>query len=406
MPIELAPTANNRSADEPANRRRHAVELERRLRLLLEQAPELDDLPSWQAGPGGEHLAGLDSHLTALCNLMLERIRERAAALSADQCVRYCELMAELHALRREHADRLAGERLMALTGVADVLGCAGDDVDVRRLLQRAAQEAARICGLDRVMIFRLNDARLIPEVTYFVGHAEWAAEVLERARQNPIELSTMRYELEMIRRRTAALITEPRDDPRIWGPTLRELDTEGFVSVPVSAGGVVIATLHGDTYFSGRRLDLIDRDTLAAFATGLGHALERADLIERLHAQREAVRALARAAERTVDDLCDEDFALGRTRPVSAGTDAAGHPTRRPGPGRPGPLDAGLTPRESEIMALMAGGATNGEIARRLVVTEGTVKTHVKHVLRKLGAVNRAQAVSFYLRGRLPGSS
>jgi DNA-binding CsgD family transcriptional regulator len=406
MPIELAPTGHNRSPDEPANRRRHALDIERRLRLLLEQAPELGELPSWQAGPVGEHLGGLGGHLTELGRVVLDRIRDGAAELSPGQCIRYCELMAELNALRCEHVDRLAGERLKALTGVPDLLGGASGDVDTRRLLQRAAEEAARICGLDRVMIFRLDDARLIPEVTYFVGHAEWAAEVLERARQNPIELSAMRYEVEMIRRRAAALITQPRDDPRIWGPTLHELATEGFVSVPVSVGGRVVATLHGDTYFSGRRLDLIDRDTLAAFAGGLGHALERADLIERLHVQRDAVRALARSAEQTVDDLCGDEFHLGRERrggPEPASTRQSAPPGHHT---RPGPTGAGLTNREGEIMALIAGGATNGEIARRLVVTEGTVKTHVKHVLRKLGAVNRAQAVSFYLRGRLPGPS
>ncbi len=46
-----------------------------------------------------------------------------------------------------------------------------------------------------------------------------------------------------------------------------------------------------------------------------------------------------------------------------------------------------------------MAAGKTNGEIARALVVTEGTVKFHVKNVLRKMQASNRADATSRYLR-------
>jgi DNA-binding NarL/FixJ family response regulator len=56
------------------------------------------------------------------------------------------------------------------------------------------------------------------------------------------------------------------------------------------------------------------------------------------------------------------------------------------------------LTRREAEVLALMSTGAGNGEISRRLVITEATVKSHVKHLLRKLGAANRAQAVSIYL--------
>jgi DNA-binding NarL/FixJ family response regulator len=57
------------------------------------------------------------------------------------------------------------------------------------------------------------------------------------------------------------------------------------------------------------------------------------------------------------------------------------------------------LTNRELEVLQLMAEGATNAEIARQLVITEGTVKSHVKHVLRKLRAGNRVAAVSRYLK-------
>jgi DNA-binding CsgD family transcriptional regulator len=46
----------------------------------------------------------------------------------------------------------------------------------------------------------------------------------------------------------------------------------------------------------------------------------------------------------------------------------------------------------------MMAEGASNAEIAARLWITEGTVKTHVKHILRKLRASNRTQAASMYL--------
>jgi DNA-binding NarL/FixJ family response regulator len=67
--------------------------------------------------------------------------------------------------------------------------------------------------------------------------------------------------------------------------------------------------------------------------------------------------------------------------------------------PGPSSPLGMLLTAREQEVLELMATGATNSQIARELVVSEGTVKSHVKRILRKLRVDNRAGAVARYLR-------
>jgi DNA-binding NarL/FixJ family response regulator len=71
-----------------------------------------------------------------------------------------------------------------------------------------------------------------------------------------------------------------------------------------------------------------------------------------------------------------------------------------------PLPLPAGLTPREAEVLSLIASGMSNREIAVHLVLSEGTVKSHVNHLLAKIDARDRAQAVTFaYQRGlALPG--
>ena len=53
-----------------------------------------------------------------------------------------------------------------------------------------------------------------------------------------------------------------------------------------------------------------------------------------------------------------------------------------------------GITPRELEILGLIAGGLSNREIAARLFVSENTVKTHSSRVFDKLGAKRRTQAV------------
>jgi DNA-binding NarL/FixJ family response regulator len=81
----------------------------------------------------------------------------------------------------------------------------------------------------------------------------------------------------------------------------------------------------------------------------------------------------------------------------------------RRPGPApvAPGALEV-LTDREREVLALVAQGLSNGEIAEHLVVSPATSKTHVSRLLTKLGARDRAQLVALaYETGLvIPGAS
>ena len=79
---------------------------------------------------------------------------------------------------------------------------------------------------------------------------------------------------------------------------------------------------------------------------------------------------------------------------------------TRSPGPqpeaAAPSTADADdLTPREAEVLRLIAGGQSNREIARSLFVSEATVKTHVNRIFAKTGSRDRAQATRYaYING------
>jgi NarL family two-component system response regulator LiaR len=70
---------------------------------------------------------------------------------------------------------------------------------------------------------------------------------------------------------------------------------------------------------------------------------------------------------------------------------------------GDEGPLDR-LTPREREVLVLIGRGFPNKRIARELDVSEKTIKTHVGHVLAKLGVTDRTQAAVFAVRAGLVG--
>ena len=73
------------------------------------------------------------------------------------------------------------------------------------------------------------------------------------------------------------------------------------------------------------------------------------------------------------------------------------------PAPVAPGPR-ATLTPRESEILALVAEGRSNGEIGRQLFISTKTVSVHVSNILGKLGAAGRTEAAAIARREGLLG--
>jgi DNA-binding NarL/FixJ family response regulator len=79
-----------------------------------------------------------------------------------------------------------------------------------------------------------------------------------------------------------------------------------------------------------------------------------------------------------------------------------------RSAPAEPPPAVAELTPREQEVLALLVRGLSNPEICERLVISEATAKTHVAHILQKLGVRDRVQAVIYaYESGWVaPGSA
>ncbi len=108
-----------------------------------------------------------------------------------------------------------------------------------------------------------------------------------------------------------------------------------------------------------------------------------------------EAIRAAA-AGRSLMDGAVQASLVAALSAPTAPG--ATGPTVTDPSP----ESLSGLTSRELEVLALVAEGKSNREIARQLVVSEATVKTHVNHLLAKVGVRDRAAAVAYAYRHHL----
>jgi LuxR family transcriptional regulator, regulator of acetate metabolism len=204
-----------------------------------------------------------------------------------------------------------------------------------------------------------------------------------------------MILERELLEHRRPAFVTDTSGDARALPPFVAAVGTTSYVAAPVIPAGRVVGFLHADYYPSPRIVDHVDRDILWAFADGFGRIYERAVMLDRLKAQRDHVRTRLRNAEAIMDNLARAELEISRQKEERSTVSTA---TTLALADRQSAMDELLTPREREILLLIVAGQSNRAIATRLVVAEGTVKAHVKQILRKLGAANRSEAIARYL--------
>ena len=261
--------------------------------------------------------------------------------------------------------------------------------------LVRLGPQLTRDLGFDRAIISRIVDGMWISEAVFVIDDPEWAEEINKVGQDAPQRLIPGLYETEIVRRREAMIVTDVQRDTNVHRPIADASRSRSYVGAPLMSGNQVVGLLHADCYLQGRDPDSADCDSFVAYAKGLQMALSRAHLAERLDQAGSQLRHLANDCH---DDAATvHEFSLGR--PPSTGSASVFPLAARATTRAIDSVRAALTAREVQILELMAQGLGNGAIAARLVISEGTVKQHVKHVLRKLGARNRVEAVSMLYR-------
>jgi DNA-binding CsgD family transcriptional regulator len=309
-----------------------------------------------------------------------------AAALDADPTD------AELRTLARRLAEEGSLARLRVLERVRTAIGRLADAGPVSEIVERAPAEAAAALELDRVLLSRLEDGSLIAEALHSAGDDRAAAQTLALLRATPAQLGYPLVEAELLRRRRAAIVPAGDAEAAAHQAHWELMRWHEHLAAPVMMDGRVVGFLHGDRAPGGTPLRTLDREGLARFAEGFSEVYERAVLRRRLRIERQELRRIASWADARTAELSDGAIDLAHDRQVGEGEDD------RPPAARSALRDL-LTPREIDVLEHLVKGETNAEIARTLVVSEGTVKFHVKNILRKMNASNRAEATSRYMR-------
>ncbi len=312
--------------------------------------------------------------------------------MSSDDAAEVVGLLTAAAALANEVSERTMMRRARQLAECERGLGRLRNLTTTSGLIDGVCDELIRSLGFKRTMLARVEGGMWRP----WKGNASllgegWVQDWIDGA----IPLDDLTLETRLLHERRPALVLDT-NVPGI-AQMVHAAGVRSYVAAPIMPGGQVVGFFHADHGPDGRPCDEADRDALWNFAEGFGHLYERTTLLEQLHARSEQVRKTFAGLNEALDDLIEEELTL-----VDAG--GAGKAERalvRQG------LSIRLgqfTARELEVLELIVAGARNNEIAERLAITVGTVKSHVKNILAKLGVLNRSQAIALYLKSEDPG--
>jgi DNA-binding CsgD family transcriptional regulator len=346
--------------------------------------------------PAPENADLTDAEVEQLVDGALHRLRELLGGQPPDERSGRLALLAfQLSEIQSELITETLDRRLSGLANVQVALGRLRAVRSTEEMMRRVPRILCEQCGFKIVTLMKSDeDGRVVPISGFNVDVPNWEETLRETLAANPVQMDASLIEIEMVRRRSALIVHDAFNDPRTTGDLHRQAGVPSYVAAPIMPEGRVIGFLHASHKSS---VDIVDRDILWAFAEGYGYALERTILVERLYQHGERMRELLRATDEVLEQLREADLQIGTG--ATNGDDSVRMPRVAAFAAPRSAIHELLTRREIEIIELMAQGDTNKQIADKLIVSEGTVKAHVRQILRKLKSANRAEAVSQYAR-------
>lgn len=281
----------------------------------------------------------------------------------------------------RELEQRAFGHRLGDVLARLEAAPCS-----VEELVEMAPRLVADL-GFDRAIISHIADGMWVSQAVFIAENPDWADVINRVGQEHPQPLVPGLFETEIVRRRQAVVVTDVQHESRVHRPIAEASLSRSYVAAPIVSRDRVVGLLHADRYIQGRDTDVADREVLLAFSHGLRLALSRATVAEQLQSAGEALRSAATDAEDALRGVHEVTLDISPDRVAEQAPRFSPDALRE--------VHDLLTRREVEVLELMAHGCTNAGVAAKLVISEGTVKQHVKHILRKLRVNNRAAAVS-----------
>ncbi|CCW13551.1 LuxR C-terminal-related transcriptional regulator [Rhodococcus aetherivorans] len=322
----------------------------------------------------------LDEATESAFTVLTELDPERQRALG--------RLIVDLQDLRRRiRAEHSGPEHVFSPHDFAGAIRRLRGAESVAGLRKLICREVAHTAHLDRILLSEVHNGTWTALELYSVARTE---EVLQLPHALP--LTSESAEGRAWETRSAVLAGSDAD----IGPSpevAQMLASSSYVVAPITVSTGVIGLVHGSRT-TGEALDAVVRDVVGAFARSSGTLFERVMLADCLSEQKNLIVQRLQQEAREAELLehadvhfVDENSTRWAVAPAGGLNEDLGTPVL-----------GSLTAREREVFALVVRGASNADIAEELVISIFTVKTHVKKILRKLGAMNRSEAIYRYL--------